>query len=61
MNTYRITFSFSTTVETDGDEHDAEEIGWSQFQDTLSDGLHTDDFGAVVDFFSSDEDEGETA
>ena len=49
----------SIIVETSGDDNDAEDVAWTQFTERLTDGLNPDDFGAIVDFLSSDEDEVE--
>jgi hypothetical protein len=57
MNKYRVTFAVSIIVETSGDDNDAEDVAWTQFTERLTDGLSPDDFGAIVDFLSSDEDE----
>lgn len=57
MNKYQVTFSISLVVDTEGDENDAEDVAWSQFGDRIADGLRADDFGSIVDFISSDEDE----
>lgn len=48
MTRYQVTFSYSTEVNIDGDERDAEDAAYAFFTEKIADGLSASDFPAVV-------------